>query len=144
MKEFENPDSRAIRLHHVLTQGPTWETQTDAIIDAVSIRKSKPIPTINAITNKTPKHKIANKRPGAKAVNNWETSVDGPDLTPEDETSFRALAARANYLALDRPDIAFATKELCRHFSKPTEEAVLALMRLVRYLVGTARAVRKM
>ena len=56
-------------------------------------------------------------------------------------TLYRALAARANYLALDRPDVAFATKELCRCFATPTHEAYTALKRLGRYLIGTARVV---
>ena len=32
---------------------------------------------------------------------------------------YRACAARANYLALDRVDVAFAAKELCRRMSSP-------------------------
>ena len=30
------------------------------------------------------------------------------------QTPFRALGARANYLAADRPDVQFASKEICR------------------------------
>ena len=41
-------------------------------------------------------------------------------LEPRDATNVRALAARGNYLAQDRPDIAFACKELCREFAVPT------------------------
>ena len=53
----------------------------------------------------------------------------------------RSLAARANYLALDRPDIAFATKELCRAFASPNQQSFLALKRLGRYLTGARRMV---
>ena len=56
-------------------------------------------------------------------------------------TTFRALAARANYLALDRPDVAFAAKELCRAFARPTNDDVVALKHLVRYLCGRPRLV---
>eukprot|EP00969_Alexandrium_andersonii_P061029 2689463-Alexandrium_andersonii.AAC.1 len=31
--------------------------------------------------------------------------------------SYRALAARANFLSLDRPDLVFAAKERCRGMS---------------------------
>ena len=55
--------------------------------------------------------------------------------------TFRAVAARANYLALDRPDIALSTKELCRHFATPTRAAVDLLRRWVRYLIGVPRLV---
>ena len=35
---------------------------------------------------------------------------------------FRALAARANFLSMDRPDLGFAAKECCRKMS-PTHRA---------------------
>ena len=41
-----------------------------------------------------------------------ETDLDGL-LDKQEATRFRAVAARANYLALDRPDIQYATKEIC-------------------------------
>ena len=62
-------------------------------------------------------------------------------LNAEQATTFRALAAKANYLALDRPDLAFAAKELCRAFAQPTATDVIALKRLVRYLKGRTRMV---
>jgi hypothetical protein len=49
---------------------------------------------------------------------------------------FRSLAASLNYLAMDRPDIGYATKELCRAMSKATELDMLKLKRLGRYLVS--------
>ena len=57
-------------------------------------------------------------------------------LDPEAATQHRACAARADYIALDRPDISFATKELCRAFQSPTRDAVDGLNKVVRYLVG--------
>ena len=63
------------------------------------------------------------------------------DLDDETIRLFRACAARANYLAMDRPDIAFAAKECCRHMSKPTVIAMDALKRLARYLLGKPRYV---
>ena len=42
-------------------------------------------------------------------------------LSPEDSTQYRALVARANYLAQDRADICFAVKELCKRMSKPNQ-----------------------
>ncbi len=43
---------------------------------------------------------------------------------------FRSCTARCNYLTSDRPDIPFATKELCRAMSSPEERHELALKRL--------------
>ena len=54
---------------------------------------------------------------------------------------FRATAARANYLALDRPEVAFAAKELCRRMSEPRRRDKAALQRLCRYLLGAPRLV---
>ena len=54
---------------------------------------------------------------------------------------FRSFAARANYLALDRPDISQATKELCRRMSAPKPADLRALARVARYLVGAGRVV---
>ena len=55
---------------------------------------------------------------------------------------FRSVVARANYLAQDRPDIRYATKELCRHMSEPTEADWMDLKRLCRYLKGRTRLVQ--
>ena len=56
-------------------------------------------------------------------------------------THFRGLAARSNYLAADRPDCAYAAKEVCRWMSAPTELGLQGLKRLARYLVGRPRLV---
>ena len=85
---------------------------------------------------KTSKHYNA-KRLGTTAVKKQELLDNiGDHLSSEQATAYRALAARANYLSLDRPDISFAAKELCLQFSQPTEQSIKALKRLVRYLVG--------
>ena len=64
-------------------------------------------------------------------------------LAREKHTAFRGAAARANYLALDRPDLQFAAKEICRWMSAPTELAWQGLKRLGRYIVGLPRLVYK-
>ena len=57
-------------------------------------------------------------------------------LNAEDTSKYRGIAARANYLAADRPDIMFPAKELCRRMSAPTESDWARLVRLGRYLKG--------
>ena len=54
---------------------------------------------------------------------------------------YRALSARILYLSLDRPELAFAAKELCRHFAHPTKAGVEALKRAARFLIGLPRLV---
>ena len=54
---------------------------------------------------------------------------------------YRALSARANCLAQDRPDIDVSTKELCRVFAIPNRDSYAKLKRVVRYLIGVPRLV---
>ena len=60
-------------------------------------------------------------------------------LSGKEATQFRALAARGNYLALDRPDIQYAVKEICRGMANPTRGDLRKLRRLGRYLIGKSR-----
>jgi hypothetical protein len=78
--------------------------------------------------------------PGRK-LNAKELETE-PELLDEAAASdFRARAARANFMACDRPDVAFAVKELCRGMSAPTTRDADALKRLSRYLLGRPRLV---
>ena len=60
------------------------------------------------------------------------------ELSPEQATRYRGIVARASYLAADRPDIMYATKELCRGMARPTTVMWHRPKRLVRYLVGSS------
>jgi hypothetical protein len=65
-----------------------------------------------------------------------EELLEGSDpLSLASATEFRSIAARGNYLALDRADIQYATKEVCRDMSAPTALSVAKLKRLARYLL---------
>jgi hypothetical protein len=80
--------------------------------------------------------------PGTSSKEFEATPGDGDSLLPERTASlFRSFAARANYLALDRPDISQATKELCRRMSAPKAADLRALGRVARYLAGAGRVV---
>ena len=54
---------------------------------------------------------------------------------------FRGISARGNYLSADRPEVQYATKEICRFMAKPTDQGVAALKRLGRYLEGRRRLI---
>ena len=98
---------------------------------------------LNAVrTQPIKKGHPAAKRQGAKAVKQLERAAGAEFvLSREEATLFRALSARANFLSQDRPDINFATKELCREFAVPNQKSYLRLKRLIRYLVGLPRLV---
>ena len=54
---------------------------------------------------------------------------------------YQSVAARINYLAMDRPDLQYASKETMRKMSAPTEDDELKLKRIGRYLIGRPRLV---
>jgi len=70
-----------------------------------------------------------------------EQVVNSQELDKKLHTAFRGAAARANYLSLDRPDLQFGAKEVCRWMATPTDLAWTALKRLCRYLAGVPRLV---
>ena len=83
--------------------------------------------------------------PGVKPEknNNLEREIadTGVELTGAKTTQYRAVAARLNYLALDRPDLAYAAKEASRRMSKPVEQDFALLKHAARYLRTKPRAV---
>jgi hypothetical protein len=90
---------------------------------------------------------VAGAERALSAPGTHSKDFEGPSAEAEAELPdaiarlFRSFAARANYLALDRPDLSQATKELCRRMSAPRAADLRALARVARYLVGAARVV---
>ena len=70
-----------------------------------------------------------------------EEEEQSEELQGKEATRFRAVAARANYLAADRPDIQYVVKEVCRRMAKPVRSDWQKLVRLARYLKGAPRLV---
>ena len=56
---------------------------------------------------------------------------------------YRSAVARCNYLAADRYETAFTTKELCRYMSSPSVDDLVAIKRLCRFLKGLPRVVQR-
>ena len=63
----------------------------------------------------------------SELTNGSQTACDRKELEGDDEkldegkvSWFRGVAARANFLSLDRMDIQYAAKEVCRHMTTPT------------------------
>ena len=107
-----------------------WEYEPDQrhaelIIQGLGLKNAKPVQT-----------PVEEDKP-------WKKEEYEQLLNEQDAREYRALAARANYLALDRADIQFATKEVCRGMSRPTKGDHTKLKRLGRYLVGRLRVVTR-
>ena len=59
------------------------------------------------------------------------------------EKAFRGIAAKLNYLSLDRPDLQYVSRSISKAMSNPTHEAMRMLKRVGRYLIGSPRLVQK-
>ena len=67
---------------------------------------------------------------------------DESELMDENDAKrFRSIAARMNYLAMDRADIQFASKEACRSMARPKVKDWEKIKRLARYLVEVPKLV---
>ena len=102
-----------------------WEIEpdqrhADIIVHELGLHESKPVST-----------------PGEAECRSDDEDSTQP-LDEQQATKYRALAARANYLARDRTDIMYAVKEICRQMASPTVGARKKLKRLGRYLKGNA------
>ena len=87
-----------------------------------------------------------NKMQGCAGVET--TGVNGelmeggaPEMEPQLATLYRRGAAKCNYIAQDRPDIAYASKELIRSMAKPRTGDEVKLERLARYLQKSPKCV---
>ena len=64
---------------------------------------------------------------------------DSQALTGVNITRYRALAARISYLSQDRPDLKFASMQVCCAMAKPTMRDTERVKRIGRYFVGKPR-----
>ena len=76
--------------------------------------------------------------PGTKEEGRTQEDQEEP-LGEKEATSYRTLVARCNYLAPDKPDIAYTVKELARSMASPRRGDWTRLKRLGRYLSGRRR-----
>jgi hypothetical protein len=76
----------------------------------------------------------------SSAITGTKTTSDDEDLKSRKLDSqksswFRSVAATLNYMSVDRPDLGFAVKELCRSMSSPSELDLQKLKKIGRYLL---------
>ena len=72
--------------------------------------------------------------PGSKEGN--AEDVEDCELTKNESTVSRGLAATANYLSADRYDMQFAAKELCRDMAIPKTSSMRKMKMMARYFLG--------
>jgi len=80
---------------------------------------------------------------GAAIMSKEAEDGDVRELVHDEKKEYRAAAARFNYLGLDRPDLQYATKEICQEMSRPTARGRRKIKHAARYLLEAARLVWK-
>ena len=68
------------------------------------------------------------------AVNRNDNDDEEEEASTEQHRILRRLVGKSQFLALRRPDIAFATNRLARSLAKPSKSDITASKRLLRYL----------
>ena len=99
------------------------QRHAEVIVEQMCLDKANPVST-----------------PGTKCIAVYGKSDEL--LSSGQASIYRALVARANYLAQDRPDIQYSVKELCREMSTPSQKSWESLKRLGRYLKGRPRMIQ--
>ena len=120
----------------------------EAVVEALDLSASKPVVSPGAreeggVTAKELlERRMVYRGPEdvAGRDSRFPEMVDEP-LVGEQASLYMSLAARLNYYSLDRPDCQYGVKELMRKLSRPTQEDLIKLKRVARYLVGAPRAV---
>ena len=68
-----------------------------------------------------------------------EVSEEDALLTGEELKLFQSVAARFNFLAMDRPDLLYSVKELMRKMASPRAQDLVALKRVAGYTIRNPR-----
>ena len=64
-------------------------------------------------------------------------------MEKEEATKFRGIAARANFLSLDCPDLQFPVKDVSREMATPKEGSWKRMKKILRYLFNREEIVWK-
>ncbi len=87
--------------------------------------------------------RLTDSKPNMIPGTREDRSEGGAALEGEQIEIYRSVVARANYISQGRPDVRYATKELCRRMAGPTTADWSSLKRLCRYLKGRPRMTQK-
>ena len=118
----------------------------EAALATYSMTDCKPIATPFAAEANTDHGDLNQRRRMVGTQTNddeqWKEEEEAELLDFENMKEYQSVAARLNYLALDRSDVQFAIKELMRKMSAPNDTDVQKLKRVLRYLKGAPRVIQ--
>ena len=75
------------------------------------------------------------------STDDGKSDIEDPPLEGAEATCYRSVTARLNYIAPDRVDIQYATKEAARHMAIPRASHFVGLTKIGKYLAGRPRLV---
>ena len=128
-------DDRSVRLlNRIITWRPRSTTLPEAIEWEADPRHAALIIEQLGLTTKAK----SVTSPGDRACANV---LEGPVLSGQSNQMFGSVCMRTSFLAADRPDIGFTSKEAARAMANRTETALQSLKRQGRYLLGAPRLV---
>ena len=122
----------------VLVSREVYDIDTGKLIDSVKVTPTTKPSQLNK------KFKVAkNIRVEMDVVAEGSITIPWEDQPMEATraTQYRALAARLNFMAVDRPDMLYTAKECSRHMSKPWNRNWEPIKRAARYLLHVPRLV---
>ena len=123
----------------------------EMVIREMGLENAKPVATPMSETGRPDETgSIQDRRKSVGSQKDRPLKLPSEDCLPEPDSPlleddrlkrYQSVAARINYLAMDRPDLQYASKETMRKMSAPTEDDELKLKRIGRYLIGRPRLV---
>jgi hypothetical protein len=81
----------------------------------------------------------ASKAVTTPGVKEKVSPIDGDELSSEEASVYKSVCMRGMFMAQDRPDFQYASKETSRSMARPTVQSMAALKRIGRYLKNTPR-----
>jgi hypothetical protein len=80
---------------------------------------------------------VKEERPVGSEKEEWQEEMRGAEAT-----KYRGWTARCNFLAQDRPELLYSTKEASRSMAAPRSEDFAKIKRMTRFLKGCPRMVQ--
>lgn len=80
--------------------------------------------------------------PGVTSPGKEEKEANEIPTDEDEKRLYMQVVGRVQYMSEDRPDLQYASKELPREMTSPTQGSIMSIKKLVRYIHGHKRAVQ--
>ena len=124
----------------ILNRLITWRDQKGSVAEALEIEADPR--HCQLILSQLGLNTPSSRGLGTPGVKTAGVMSPGKDLPKEEVTPHRSVTMRAAFLAQDRWELKFASKEAARFMNKPNEHGAAAVKRIGRFLVEHPRVVQ--